>query len=637
MLVLMYLSPTIQAQDTYSDSLKGLLIQDIHDTAKVNILIELGKNHLGTDNGLALEYIEDAKERARISNFGSGLAYAYKYSGIVYYYQGQLREAMEEWQTSLQIFDSTENKLGMANILNNIGAVYYDQGELTQALENYLQSLKISQQIGDDLRTATAMVNVGTVYMDNPATRKLALEYYLKALALSETLDDMRTIGNVSLNIGEIYLAEANDTLAEKYIQKALDNVKETDLEPSALMGLSRVESQRKNYTKSLAYLQEAYKKAAKNDFLLYAAQALTSQADLLAIMGDNELALENYKKAIPLANAMGANKELRYIYTGLNKIYAASARYDSAFKYLNLLVDIKDTLFNEATDKRLAVLRLDFELEKKEGEIIQLTTVNELSAKVIQRQKIIRNLIIAGLISILIFLYVALRQKRRIAKEKQRSEELLLNILPADIAEELKTKGYSDARNFSEVTVLFTDFMDFTSVSEVLGPQELVLELNIYFKTFDEIITRHGIEKIKTIGDAYMAAGGVPKEKKGSITSVINAALEMQSFVQDRQKLMQVDQSHYFKMRVGIHTGSVVAGIVGVKKFQYDIWGDTVNTASRMESCGEAGKVNISQSTYLLLNNNPAYAYENRGKVEVKGKGEIEMWFIEHASEADA
>ncbi|MBK6830929.1 MAG: hypothetical protein IPG92_09445 [Flavobacteriales bacterium] len=180
---------------------------------------------------------------------------------------------------------------------------------------------------------------------------------------------------------------------------------------------------------------------------------------------------------------------------------------------------------------------------------------------------------------------------------EKERSDELLRNILPDEVAEELKAKGHADAKHFDNVTILFTDFKGFTEASEKLSPQELVEELNTCFKAFDGIITARGIEKIKTIGDAYMCAGGLPVPSSSTPAGVVHAALEMQAFMIARKKERDAARMPFFEMRVGIHTGPVVAGIVGVKKFAYDIWGDTVNTASRMESSGEVGQVNISES----------------------------------------
>ncbi len=226
--------------------------------------------------------------------------------------------------------------------------------------------------------------------------------------------------------------------------------------------------------------------------------------------------------------------------------------------------------------------------------------------------------------------------QKETITREKERSEELLLNILPANIVEELKRDGKSPARHFEQVSVLFTDFKQFTKVSEKLTASELVSEIDICFKAFDKIIQKYGIEKIKTVGDAYMAATGLdPSEEKGA-QPLILAALEMQQFIIDRQHVRKKEHMPFFEMRCGIHTGPVVAGIVGEKKFQYDIWGDTVNMAARMESSGEEGRVNISQSTYAIVKNDPNFEFISRGKIKAKNKGEVYMYYVNQVKAAD-
>jgi len=249
---------------------------------------------------------------------------------------------------------------------------------------------------------------------------------------------------------------------------------------------------------------------------------------------------------------------------------------------------------------------------------------------------------------------------------EKDRSDELLHNILPHEVVEELKHTGSAAARHFDQATVLFSDFRGFTRISEQLTPEQLVREIDTCFKHFDGLMDKWHMEKIKTIGDAYMAAGGLPDPAKGSPADVVHAALEMQDFMEALSAGRKAQGLPVFRMRVGIHSGPVVAGVVGVKKFQYDIWGDTVNIASRMESSGEEGRVNISAATYALVkdakkvngewskanggsshsptpilhspatahspfahSHSPAFVFTPRGKVQAKGKGELDMYFV--------
>jgi histidine kinase len=225
------------------------------------------------------------------------------------------------------------------------------------------------------------------------------------------------------------------------------------------------------------------------------------------------------------------------------------------------------------------------------------------------------------------------LHRTRDLQIEKKKSDDLLLNILPEEIANELKETGSSEARQFDNVTVLFTDFVNFTGISEKLSPKELVAELDLCFKAFDEIIERNDLVKIKTIGDAYLAVCGLPNEDRQHAEKVVKAGLEISRFMRMRSKTISIGNG-LREIRVGIHSGSVVAGIIGVKRFAYDIWGDTVNTAARMEENGESGKINISSVTYELVKNN--FHCEPRGKISAKNKGEIDMYFVEGEKSAE-
>jgi len=217
------------------------------------------------------------------------------------------------------------------------------------------------------------------------------------------------------------------------------------------------------------------------------------------------------------------------------------------------------------------------------------------------------------------------------IAKEQEKSENLLLNILPAPIASELKEKGYATPKEYKEVTVLFTDFGGFTRISAKMDADELISELNTCFKTFDDIIGKYGIQPIKTIGDSYMCAGGVPIEGSVSPEDMVRAALEILDFMNVRRIGKQAQNIEYWDTRIGLHTGSIIAGVVGKKKFAYDIWGDAVNTASRMESGAKLNSVNISEATYERIKN--TFQCSFRGEFSVKNKGIMKMYQVDFVS----
>ncbi|OGU74330.1 MAG: hypothetical protein A2V93_04965 [Ignavibacteria bacterium RBG_16_34_14] len=214
-------------------------------------------------------------------------------------------------------------------------------------------------------------------------------------------------------------------------------------------------------------------------------------------------------------------------------------------------------------------------------------------------------------------------KRTKELEMEKIKTDELLHNIFPSEIVKELKAKGFVSPKHYDSVSILFTDFDNFTILASKLSADNLVKELNHIFTNFDFIIDKYELEKLKTIGDSYMIAGGLPNVTNDHSYKITKAAIEMQEVVNE------VNEKHDFscKMRVGIHTGPCVAGIVGTKKYTYDVWGDTVNIAKRLESNCEPGRINISRATYNLVKDK--FDCEYRGCIEVKGKGEIDMYFV--------
>ncbi|TFH46750.1 MAG: adenylate/guanylate cyclase domain-containing protein [Lysobacterales bacterium] len=216
---------------------------------------------------------------------------------------------------------------------------------------------------------------------------------------------------------------------------------------------------------------------------------------------------------------------------------------------------------------------------------------------------------------------------RQALESEKTRSDELLLNILPAKIADELKTRNEVEPRHYDSVTIMFTDFKGFTRFAEAAEPRTLVNDLNQYFSAFDDITERHNLEKLKTIGDAYMCAGGLPEENRTHPVDACRAALEIQEFMTRVNRQREKMRLQPWELRIGLHTGPVMAGVVGKKKFTYDIWGDAVNIAARMESTGEAGRITLSESTYHRVKDE--FECEHRGPIEAKNKGALDTYFL--------
>lgn len=346
------------------------------------------------------------------------------------------------------------------------------------------------------------------------------------------------------------------------------------------------------------------------------------------------EIAVTRQQAQRAKSEAVQAKNELE---AKQEELRATQARIDSAKA---LLSQTEELLMTSEMQKKRIAERLQFQEDsvkilKKEQEVQDL----QLQA---QKAKINLYIIVAAislsLLSIIGVLFMArhktlreLEEKNRLVnEEKRRSDELLLNILPEEVMHELKAHGKTTAKNYSKATVLFADIRDFTSISEKLSPSDLVEGLDAYFERFDKVIEKYDIEKIKTIGDAYVCAGGVPTKSEGNPHLVVQAALDFAYEIEKLKRERTAQGKIPFEFRIGIHTGQLVAGVIGIRKFAYDIWGDTVNMAARMQQAGEIGKINISGGTYELVKDKFACVY--RGKVEAKNKGEVDMYFVQKA-----
>ena len=606
------------------------------DTAKVNALLQQSKDRLTDNPALAISLAFQAKSLAEKIDFPKGTATALKNIGLGYRKQGNNLDALENYNLSLKIFEQLKDNASIANLYNNIGVVYYKQGDDARALENYLQSLKFSELAGDKFRVLIALNNIGGIYYDKKATYDKALEYYLKAFSLSEELGKKEESGGIAVNIGSIYFAMQDDTKALLYFDTSLKAYGKSDGSLEVYNALGKLYRREGKYDLALKNHNQALAIAQKANDKTGIIKSFRGLGDVYKEKGDYKTAITYYKEAEIPGVEIQALHELKDLYKDMAKAYEKSKDPKNAFKYSTLYANVKDSLYDIDTDKKLGSLQFDFDLQKKQNEIVLLTKDKDLQAVSIKKQKFAKNALMIGLllaftIALLIFRSYRIKTKTHkiLDRQKNEIEHLLLNILPGEIAHELKTTGRATPRQYESVSVMFTDFKGFTTIADKMPPDDLVKELDDCFIAFDGIIEKYNLEKIKTIGDSYMCAGGIPTPDETHVLKMVKAGLEIQQYVASYNERREENGLEPWLVRIGIHVGPVVAGVVGKKKYAYDIWGSTVNIASRMESNGEPGKVNISSATYELIKD--YYECSYRGKISAKNIGEIDMYFIEH------
>jgi adenylate cyclase len=568
-----------------------------------------------------------------------GIARIHNGIGNIHQAGGDHARALEHYQKVLSFFEELGDKHGVAGTLANMGVVYQIQGNYPRSLEYLQKAMAVLESIGEKQGLAMCLGNISFIYKAQGDNRR-ALEYLQKCLPLFEEIGDMN-----SLNIGYFNIASIHQELGDH--ERALENynkglsiaeeIGEKQAMANGLGGIAKIHSAQGNYPLAMEFVSRGLAIFEELGDKQGISAALQSIGTLYGQQGKQTLALDYCRKSLALAEEIGVLDGQRNACECLYDTYKALGSSDQALFHYERMILLRDSMYNEENTKKLTQLEMQYEFDKKEAATLaEQEKKDAVAAQELKRQKLVRNGIGGGLAFALLFLGVVWRQRNRIGKEKKRSEELLLNILPEEVAEELKAKGSAEAVHIDQVSVLFTDFKGFTAMSEVLSPRDLVKDLNVCFSEFDRIMEKYGIEKIKTIGDAYMAAGGLPTPNTTHATDVIKAAFEMRDFIAEGKARKVAAGLPNFEIRIGVHTGPVVAGIVGVKKFSYDIWGDTVNTASRMESSGEVGQVNISEATYAMVKDastplgTPAFTFTPRGKVQAKGKGEMEMYFVE-------
>ncbi|MEI6881150.1 MAG: adenylate/guanylate cyclase domain-containing protein [Bacteroidota bacterium] len=635
------------------------------------------------------------------------------------------------------------NQESMAKNLNNLGLVYRSMSDYPKAIEHFQKALSLSEKLENKKDISSYLGNISLVY-SNLEDFKMAMEYQQKAILIEESLDRKIEMARGYGNIGSIFINQKNYEAAMEYLQKALAINQSIGNKKGVAVNLKNIGevnlilgqyTQALNFQKqSLAINEEIGNKPGQSNNLLEIGNIFRDSPDSFALNQGVNASLK-YKKAdsyyiksLNIAQDINALNEQQRSWLEMSKNYDLAADYKEAYKAYKNYIEIRDSIINEGTQKKITQKEMQYNFDKKETELkyqqqlvdqklqeqilyakqkqqelelkekkLALSQQNEqlqrlaylkekaekqdkqkqlsLSEKesqlkevqlqVLGKQKALkeselylsqvelkskafqRNIFIGGfLLFILIafFMYFGFKNQKKlnsqlamlnekvsikneqltnvnlqVQKEKKKSDDLLLNILPEEIADELKNKGEIEAKLYNHVSVIFTDFVGFTNISENLSPTELVAEIHRNFTAFDAIIEKYNIEKIKTIGDAYLAVCGLPNESPDHAEKIVRAAIDIRDYVSKN--------GGRFQIRIGVNSGPVVAGIVGVKKYAYDIWGDTVNTAARMEQKSEPGKINISGATYDLIKGH--FNCEHRGKIAAKNKGEIDMYFV--------
>ena len=566
------------------------------DTNKVKLLEDIAKLYSGNDEDKTHKYLEQALTLSKKLDYKKGSAKALSMIASHYYRTAVYIEAILTSIKAVTYYYEMNDLDGIASSYNNIGNIYFQLEKYNEALKYQEKALDIQQKLKDKRDIASTMNNIGSIYQATHDLSK-AQYYFESALKIQKSIN------------GEVNMAKTYNNMGTLF-------------------------DSRNDYSKALEYFLMSEKIYEGRENKRGLAITLCHIANVYLHEKKYTTAVEYFQKSLTLAEKSEAREVQEDAYEGLASSYENLNLLANALKYYKLYNITEDSIV-DVGKQQLVGLQNKFESEKRENLInLQKSELKEEDLKI--EKQLTQLYALSGgvflLITLSIIIYRGYKRKKKdnhtILIEKKRSDDLLLNILPNEIAEELKQNGKSQAKKIDMVTVLFADFKEFSKHAEILDAEKLVEELDYYFRSFDTIIGKYDIEKIKTIGDAYMCAGGVPGVNSSNPWDVVNCGSEMRDFVLQNKKKQQEANKPILEMRIGIHTGPVVAGIVGIKKFSYDIWGDTVNIASRLESGGKEGKVNISESTYQYVKD--LFQCEYRGKIPAKNIGEIDMYFAE-------
>ncbi len=630
------------------DSLKLSAKNSPADVGRVNFLFALSAKYITISADTAVLYAQEALDLAKQLKLDRETAVGKYRLGNGYFLIGKNKESILLMQEALDYFENTKDTTQIIpNIKASLAEIYVRESNYALALQYRMKALEGYQQlkVPDFLKVASILSDIGVLhrYMENDA---LALSYYQQALTMyNEKLEgtakeDLAIKVGILLNFGDVYMNGKKYADAQRYFEDALnlsEKLGDVGIRAFALENLGLVYIEIGRNAEALRKLQEALK--------LF--QSLGSQEDIGLIysslsraylnLGSTDLGLYNAQQAISVGKAIQSKGILREGYEQASAAYEKLGDNTNALRYYRLATLYKDSIFKDDAAKAMSRMNALYQVDKSEKEKQLLQADKEKQDATIKQQRAINIAIGVGLFMVAVLAVILFRanaEKKRtnellsqqneiIAEERQKSERLLLNILPPAIAERMKRGETSIAEYFPQITCIFSDIVGFTKLSQRISPEELVSMLDEIFSRMDQLADHHGVEKIKTIGDAYMVVSGLPIHRDDHAQAAARMAISMQEMFEDISSLVGID----VKIRIGMHIGDAVAGIIGKRKFAYDLWGDTVNTASRMESHGEPGRVHCSEVVYEALKDD--FEFEDRGTMEVKGKGMMRTYFL--------
>lgn len=564
---------------TIADSLESIYRQGKYEKQdQIKILNELSINHTDTERKLnfSIELIEIAKALDSIEILVNGFIE----KGNALRLKSDLSQALESYfeGAKIAVDEKLDRDLGILHIA--IADVYSIMNNHSNAVKYYQSAIEILETENDSINVASALLNAGDEYF-NYGELDSALIFFKESEEIFNLIGYKIGVAYNLGNVGMVYAEQGWDSLAENNINEAIA---------------------------ILEQIQDYY------PISVY----LTYMSDIYHNKGEENKALTYAQRSLNLAKQYGLKEQISDANLKLSELYEHSGDQTAAHRHYKDHITYRDSVTNIESVQQMADLRTNFEVSQKQVEV-DLLNEQKRNQQIIVVATIIA-LFLIGLLALGLYRRSIFIQKtsKIIEKEKDRSDKLLLNILPEETALELKERGSVEAKKFESATVLFSDFIEFTKFAEQVEAEQLIKSIDFYFREFDKITTKYGLEKIKTIGDAYMCAGGIPTENQSHAKNVIYAAREMIELVNNA--LQAQDDLIHFEIRIGVHTGPVVAGIVGTKKWQYDIWGDTVNIASRMESKSASGMINLSETTYNEIKDE--FPCQYRGELEVKNRG---------------